>query len=147
MDVKPVINMSGHLVGWDNGFGRVCPTEGGAILTHNERVRAEAQTAAEDAARENAEAMTLTDAEQEAADAARKADENKKTVKGPVSVTGIWLRKEGKDRIVVLAEVDGKWRTLMTETWPLDGEGEFSHIIEPIGISKAPIDKITEQEI
>jgi len=68
------------------------------------------------------------------------------SVNAAISVTGIWLRKEGKDKIVVLAEVEGKWRTVISEIWSYDGECEISHCVHPSGIRKAPIDKITEQE-
>jgi hypothetical protein len=53
----------------------------------------------------------------------------------PIPVTGIWLRREGDDA-VVLAEVDGRWRRLIGEAL----DGQFSHIIEPSGITKAPTD-------
>jgi len=57
--------------------------------------------------------------------------------KNSVSVTGIWL-KGGKNSIEVLAEVDGKWLSVIEEFVPKnDNDGTvwpISHIVETAGI-------------
>lgn len=53
----------------------------------------------------------------------------------PVPVTGIWLFKEN-DHCIVSAEINGEWRRLISE----HVEGPFSHIIEPPGMIKAPLE-------
>lgn len=55
--------------------------------------------------------------------------------KQPVAITGVWLLSRGPDAFV-LVEVDGAWRRCIVERL----DGNFSHIIEPSGIRKAPID-------
>lgn len=57
----------------------------------------------------------------------------------PVPITGIHLirvhREGGLADLEVRAEVDGQWRTVITE---LD-DGPASHIVEPAGILNAPL--------
>jgi hypothetical protein len=57
-----------------------------------------------------------------------------------VKIGGICLRKEGKDKAVVLVEVDGEWKRVIEETWALDGECEISHCVAPSEIAKSKID-------
>jgi hypothetical protein len=55
-----------------------------------------------------------------------------------VQVTGIWLQKDTEHNgngIRVLAEVDGEWRVIITET---SDDGPISHIVEPAGIQRSP---------
>ncbi len=52
----------------------------------------------------------------------------------PVSVSGIWLLREG-DRIKVLAEFDGAWHEVMSEFEYIN----FSHIVEPSGMRQGAI--------
>jgi hypothetical protein len=52
----------------------------------------------------------------------------------PVPITGLWLRREGDDA-VVLVEVDGEWRKVITERF----DGAFSHIAESTYILDAPV--------
>lgn len=60
----------------------------------------------------------------------------------PVSVTGVWLRvskqdvDESYDTVEVLVEVDGAWRQVVVER---ACSGPVSHIVEPVGIRKAPV--------
>lgn len=60
----------------------------------------------------------------------------------PVSVTGVWLlvgRPDGADTfdtVEVLVEVDGAWRQVVVER---ACSGPVSHIVEPVGIRKAPV--------
>lgn len=55
-----------------------------------------------------------------------------------MELRGIWLRKNG-EHAEVLAEINGEWRLLIAEHI----EGPFSHVIEPAGMAKAPIDPLT----
>jgi hypothetical protein len=60
-----------------------------------------------------------------------------------VPVTGVWVRREFEHlggRLTVLVEVEGRWRAL--NTWA--PEGHISHIYEPAGIVRAPLDPLTE---
>lgn len=62
-----------------------------------------------------------------------------------VLVTGIWLRhlKNNVNVVEVLAEIDGVWRLVITEfdgTFNHGVEGPISHIVEPAGMLKAPLD-------
>jgi hypothetical protein len=55
-----------------------------------------------------------------------------------VNITGIWLQKDTEyngSGLRVLAEVDGEWRTVITET---ADDGPISHIVEPAGIERSP---------
>lgn len=58
---------------------------------------------------------------------------------GPVPITGIWLRSEGEGAAIeVLAEVDGEWRTVISQAF-----GDLiSHIVEPLGIRHAKPDRL-----
>ena len=56
----------------------------------------------------------------------------------PVSVSGVWLRREG-DRVVVLFERDGKWYRAISEHM----DSQFSHIIEPLGMAACPVYEVT----
>jgi hypothetical protein len=58
--------------------------------------------------------------------------------KVPVPVTGIWLARAG-DRLVVRAEVDGRWRDVISEFDPYvpDASPPHSHIVEAAGILSA----------
>lgn len=49
--------------------------------------------------------------------------------KQPISITGLWLRREGQ-HAVVLAEMGGEWIEVIRDL----AEGPFSHIAEPAGI-------------
>ena len=51
-----------------------------------------------------------------------------------VLVTGVWLRREGADA-VVLVELDGRWIEVIREH--AAHESQFSHIVEPAGIAAA----------
>lgn len=53
--------------------------------------------------------------------------------KGPVSITGVWLRQEELGVAVVLVEIGGGWVEIIRET---EG-GPYSHICEPAGIMAA----------
>lgn len=58
---------------------------------------------------------------------------------GRMNVTGIWLQKDTEHNgngLRVLAEVDGQWRQVITET---SDDGPISHIVEPAGIMCSPI--------
>lgn len=67
------------------------------------------------------------------------------SIKGPVPVMGIWLRKSPDHyagRIEVLAEVDGEWRQVIA--YPNPHDGPISHIVEPAGIRSAPPDDLPD---
>jgi hypothetical protein len=51
-----------------------------------------------------------------------------------IAVQGVWLRRIG-DEAQVLVQIEGNWRLCAKE--PMDGN--FSHIVEPSGIVKAPV--------
>jgi hypothetical protein len=58
----------------------------------------------------------------------------------PIVITGIWLRSEGRDRIVLEVELPGvddasprRWVRLLSEH-VADVGGVISHIVEPNGI-------------
>lgn len=62
-----------------------------------------------------------------------------------LAIGGVWLYNEadesfanGADRWVVSVEVDGVWRRCIVEA----ADGPSSHIIEPSGIRKAPVDPL-----
>lgn len=60
-----------------------------------------------------------------------------------VAITGVWLRthtagKYGDKVVEVLVERDGVWRKLGSEHLG----GTISHIWEPAGILKAPVDEL-----
>jgi len=64
----------------------------------------------------------------------------------PVPVTGVWLRSTHTEKdtnkglyVEILVEVDGAWRNLGRE---LVAGGVLSHIWEPPGILKAPVDEL-----
>ena len=58
--------------------------------------------------------------------------------KDMVEVTGVKLRCfNGK--VEVLVEVGGSWRLAISERY--DDEGVISHIVEPSGIRRAPIEE------
>lgn len=60
---------------------------------------------------------------------------------GPVPITGIWLRNgAGSDDLEVLAEVDGRWRTVIVESFG----GPLSHIVEPLGIRHGKPDRLND---
>lgn len=59
-------------------------------------------------------------------------------MQAPVAVTGIWLLREGNEddpraTVQVLAEIDGIWRTVITE----NAHRNFSHIVEPSGMRES----------
>jgi hypothetical protein len=56
-----------------------------------------------------------------------------------ISISGIWLRNIG-DHIQVLAEFDGKWHVVIEEYCPVPLN--ISHIVEPRGMLKAPVDAL-----
>ncbi len=58
----------------------------------------------------------------------------------PIEVTGVWLRREG-DQAVLLVEVEGEWLIACREA--LDG-GPFSHVVEPAGIASGEPDPETQ---
>lgn len=49
----------------------------------------------------------------------------------PVPITGLWLRREG-NHAVVCVELDGRWVEVCREVH----DGNFSHIVEPLGIER-----------
>jgi hypothetical protein len=57
------------------------------------------------------------------------ADPTPPLPKEPIAVTGIHLLRIG-DNIIVNAEIDGKWVTVIEEY----AEAPFSHIVEPAGM-------------
>jgi len=57
----------------------------------------------------------------------------------PVPVTGIWLRSgPERDGLEVLAEINGEWRTVITEKCG----GLISYIVEPLGMRHARPDRL-----
>jgi hypothetical protein len=65
-----------------------------------------------------------------------------KTWNKPIQISGLWLRRIGV-WAEVLVEIDGEWRLCIREVY----DGCFSHIIEPDGIRKSPLDKLTKHEL
>ena len=59
----------------------------------------------------------------------------------PIAITGVWLRRF-RDHIEVLIERGGVWYQVMEET---NADGPISHIVEPAGMLKAPVDKLTQR--
>lgn len=67
------------------------------------------------------------------------------SVKEPVLVTGVWLRKataHNGGRLEVLAEVDGVWRLVIDD---VADDGPISHIAEPSRIRTAPVDDLEQR--
>jgi hypothetical protein len=60
----------------------------------------------------------------------------------PVSITGVWLRTIG-DRVQVLLEIAGQWRLINDERLGDGAKTIISHITEPGGILKCPVDPVT----
>ncbi len=71
----------------------------------------------------------------------------KRAMKRGVLVTGVWVRTldrspdDETNGIEVLVEVAGKWRLIQSHG-PHDLDGVISHITEPLGIKKAPLDTL-----
>lgn len=62
--------------------------------------------------------------------------ENAEKTQPPVSVDGVWLRRNGDSlEVLVDLEVEG-WQLVIREPWPADGTGQISHIVEPAGIRR-----------
>lgn len=65
--------------------------------------------------------------------------------KKTVAVSAVWFRRatgaHGLPIVEVLAEVEGTWRRIGHEML----EGQFSHIVEALGIEGAPEDVLTTQ--
>lgn len=62
----------------------------------------------------------------------------------PAPVTGVWLRKASAyngGRLEVLVEVGGVWRRVIDDR---ADDGPISHIVEPAGIRKAPVDDLPD---
>jgi hypothetical protein len=63
--------------------------------------------------------------------AAQLARTNQRRVRDAISISGIFLRREG-EHAVVEVEVDGRWVEICREHM----DGSFSHIVEPVGIRR-----------
>lgn len=61
--------------------------------------------------------------------------------KETIEVSGIWLRQNGSD-VTVLAEIDGQFRKVICEKSYGPNESTISHIVEPNGMKKAPVDDL-----
>jgi hypothetical protein len=64
----------------------------------------------------------------------RRAERASDRMNDEIAVQGVWLRRIG-DEAQVLVQIEGNWRLCAKE--PMDGN--FSHIVEPSGIVKAPV--------
>jgi hypothetical protein len=58
--------------------------------------------------------------------------------KDSVKISGVWLRQIG-NRIQVLVEHGSTWFLVIEET----AGAAFSHIVEPEGIRRSPVDSVT----